>query len=110
MDEELSAQLERLRIAERENAELKRSIAALEQDLGIDFEVRVVEVLPLLPSLSFPFRKRACALGRPATDTSALAPLPSASHSLTFLECRRSLANSKVRDPENCPQARAPLT
>jgi len=50
MDEELSAQLERLRIAERENAELKRSIAELEQDLGIDFDV--VGQGPFLPEFA----------------------------------------------------------
>ncbi|QDZ25035.1 hypothetical protein HOP50_15g75780 [Chloropicon primus] len=39
MDEQLEAQLERLRIAERENAELKRMIDELEAELDIDFEM-----------------------------------------------------------------------
>lgn len=38
MDDELAMQLERLRIAERENAELKRQIDELERELDIDFE------------------------------------------------------------------------
>ena len=39
MDQQLEAQLERLRIAEKENAELKRMIDELEDELDIDFEV-----------------------------------------------------------------------
>ena len=39
MDQQLEAQLERLRIAEKENAELKRMIDELEAELDIDFEV-----------------------------------------------------------------------
>ena len=40
MDKQLEAQLERLRVAEKENAELKRMIDELEAELDIDFEVR----------------------------------------------------------------------
>eukprot|EP00215_Chloropicon_roscoffensis_P008420 CAMPEP_0197514088 /NCGR_PEP_ID=MMETSP1312-20131121/81076_1 /TAXON_ID=464262 /ORGANISM="Genus nov. species nov., Strain RCC2335" /LENGTH=252 /DNA_ID=CAMNT_0043062227 /DNA_START=214 /DNA_END=973 /DNA_ORIENTATION=- len=39
MDQQLEAQLERLRIAEKENAELKRMIDELEDELDIDFEM-----------------------------------------------------------------------
>ena len=39
MDDELSRQLERLRIAERDNMELKKQIDELESELNIDFEV-----------------------------------------------------------------------
>ena len=39
MDKQLEAQLERLRVAEKENAELKRMIDELEAELDIDFEV-----------------------------------------------------------------------
>ena len=40
MDKQLEAQLERLRVAEKENADLKRMIDELEAELDIDFEVR----------------------------------------------------------------------
>ncbi|WZN66665.1 SAP domain-containing protein [Chloropicon roscoffensis] len=39
MDQQLEAQLERLRVAEKENAELKRMIDELEAELDIDFEM-----------------------------------------------------------------------
>ena len=43
MDKQLEAQLERLRVAEKENAELKRMIDELEAELDIDFEVSEVD-------------------------------------------------------------------